>query len=141
WQHFVAATGAMALAQYFINTGISATGLALNTRTGVFRTWHTHYLWTSITYISGGIVAAITANSFERAGFAILIVGTPVISVVYFTYQKYLDKIKASEEQAKQAERERAEAESAGAEAEGARAKQAKSPVEDLNRHIAEQER
>ena len=79
WQYFVAATGAMALAQYFINTGISAAGLALKNRVSIFRTWHTHYLWTSITYISGAIVAAITANSFERAGFAILIVGTPVI--------------------------------------------------------------
>jgi hypothetical protein len=38
WQYFVAATGAMAMAQYFINTGISAAGLALKTRTGVFRT-------------------------------------------------------------------------------------------------------
>jgi len=141
WQYFVAAAGAMALAQYFINTGISATGLALKTRTGIFRTWHTHYLWTSITYISGSVVAAITANSFERAGFAILIVGTPVISIVYFTYHKYLDEIKASAEQAEQAERERAEAESARAEAERARAEQAEYHVEELNRHIAEQER
>ena len=141
WQHFVAAVGAMALAQYFINTGISAAGLALKTREGIFRTWHTHYLWTSITYISGSIVAAITANSFERAGFAILIVGTPVISIVYFTYHKYLDEIKASAEQAEQAERERAEAESARAEAERSRAEQAELHVEELNRHIAEQER
>jgi len=113
----------------------------LKNRASIFRTWHTHYLWTSITYISGGIVAAITANSFERAGFGILIVGTPVISIVYFTYHKYLDEIKASAEQAEQAERERAEAEGARAESERARAEQAERHVEELNRHIAEQER
>lgn len=141
WQTFIPAVGAMALAQYFINTGISAVGLALKTSGSVFRTWQSHYLWTSITYISGGAVAAITSNSFEKAGLAILIVGTPVISIVYFTYHKYLDEIKASAEQAEQAERERAEAESARAEAERERAEQAERHVEELNRHIAEQER
>ncbi|HEY8203801.1 MAG TPA: EAL domain-containing protein [Pyrinomonadaceae bacterium] len=141
WHVFIPAVGAMALAQYFINTGISAAGLALKTGDSIFRTWQTHYLWTSITYISGGAVAAITSNSFEKAGFAILIVGTPVISIVYFTYHKYLDEIKASAEQAEQAERERAEAEGARAEAERARAEQAEHHVEELNRHIAEQER
>ena len=131
----------MALAQYFINTGISAIGLALKTRDSIYRTWQTHYLWTSITFISGSAVAAITSHAFEKAGLAILIVGTPVISIVYFTYHKYLDEIKASAEQAEQAERERAEAEGARAEAERARAEQAEHHVEELNRHIAEQQR
>ena len=141
WHSFIPAVGAMALAQYFTNTGISAIGLALKTSEPIFRAWQKHYLWTSITYISGGAVAAITSSSFERAGMAILVVGTPVISVVYFTYHKYLDEIKASAEQAEQAERERAEAESARAEAERERAEQAERHVEELNRHIAEQER
>ena len=141
WHTFIPAIGAMALLQYFINTGISAIGLALKTRGPIFRTWHTHYLWTSITYISGAVVAATTSNSFEKAGLAILLVGTPVISIVYFTYHKYLDEIKASAEQAEQAERERAEAESARAEAERARAEQAERHVEELNEHIAEQAR
>jgi diguanylate cyclase (GGDEF)-like protein len=141
WHSFVPAVGAMALAQYFINTGISAVGLALHTRESIFRSWQTHYLRTSITYISGSAVAAITAHTFEKAGLAILIVGTPVISIVYFTYHKYLDEIKASAEQAEQAERERAEAEGARAEAERARAEQAERHVEELSRHIAEQER
>ena len=141
WHHFIPAVGTMALAQYFINTGFSAIGVALKAGGSIFRTWQKHYLWTSITYISGSAVAAITANSFERAGFAILIVATPVISIVYFTYHKYLDEIKASAEQAEQAERERAEAESARAEAERSRAEQAERHVEELNRHIAEQER
>ena len=141
WQMFLPAVGAMALLQYFINTGISAIGLALKTRGRIFHTWHTHYLWTSITYISGAVVAATTANSFEKAGLAILLVGTPVISIVYFTYHKYLDEIKASAEQAEHAERERAEAEGARAEAERARAEQAERHVEELNKHIAEQER
>ncbi len=67
--------------------------------------------------------------------------GTPVIFLLYFTYQKYLNEIKATSAQAEQAERERAEAERARAEAERERAEQAERHVEELSRHIAEQER
>ena len=71
----------------------------------------------------------------------ILAVGAPVIFILYFTYQKYLNEIKATSAQAEQAERERAEAERARAEAERERAEQAERHVEELSRHIAEQER
>jgi diguanylate cyclase (GGDEF)-like protein len=138
---FIAAIGTMALVQYFSNTGLSAVGLALKASQPIWRTWQKHYLWTSFTYLVGAAVAAISSNSFEKAGLTILLVGTPVIFVVYFTYHKYLDEIKATSAQAEQAERDRAEAEKARAEAERERAEQAERHVEELSRHIAEQER
>ena len=67
--------------------------------------------------------------------------GAPIVIIVYFTYHKYLNEIKATAALAEQAERERAEAERARAEAERERAEQAERHVEELNRHIAEQER
>jgi diguanylate cyclase (GGDEF)-like protein len=138
---FIAAIATMALVQYFSNSGICAIGLALKKGESIWRTWQTHYMWTSITYLVGGAVAAAVSTSVEKVGFAILLVGAPVISIVYFTYHKYLDEIKATSAQAEQAERERAEAEKARAEAERERAEQAERHVEELNRHIAEQER
>ncbi len=139
--HFAAAVGTMALIQYFSNTGISAIGLACKQAESVWRTWQTHYLWTSITYLSGALLAAVTANSIERIGLTIILVGVPIIGIVYFTYHKYLNEIKTAAALAEQAERERAEAERARAEAERERAEQAERHVEELNRHIAEQER
>jgi diguanylate cyclase (GGDEF)-like protein len=138
---FLAAVGTMVLVQYFSNSGICAIGLALKTDKSIWRTWQTHYMWTSITYLVGGAVAAVTSTSVEKVGLAILLVGAPIISIVYFTYHKYLYEIKATSAQAEQAERERAEAEKARAEAERERAEQAERHVEELNRHIAEQER
>ena len=130
----VAALGTMALVQYFANTGFSAIGLAFKEAQSVWRTWNQHYLWLSITYIVGAAVAGAIANVVERAGISVLFVATPIILIVYFTYQKYLDEIRATSAQAEQAERERAEAERT-------RAEQAERHVEELNRHIAEQER
>src|SRR5258708_38164463 len=120
---------------------ISAIGLACKTGEPIWRTWQAHYLGTSITYIAGAPVAAGSANSFQKAGLTILMIGTPVIFIVYFTYHKYLNEIKATSALAEQAEHDRAEAERARAEAERKRAEQAERHVEELNRHIAEQER
>jgi diguanylate cyclase (GGDEF)-like protein len=138
---FVGAIATMALVQYFSNTTISAIIIALKQNQTVWRAWHEHYLWTSLTYLVGAVVAAVGYNSVEKAGLTVLLVGAPVMILVYFTYHKYLDEIKTSSAQAEQAERERAEAESARAEAERERAEQAERHVDELNRHLAEQER
>src|SRR5436309_4647325 len=138
---FVAALVTMGLLQYFTNSGICALGLAFNTVTPFWRTWHQHYLWTSITYLVGASIAAISLNSVEKTGLTVVVVCVPAIFIVYFTYHKYLEEIKAAAAQAEQAERDRAEAERARAEAERERAEQAERHVEELNRHIAEQER
>src|SRR3989440_1191645 len=139
--HFGVAVGMMALVQYFSNSGICAIGLAIKKGESIWRTWQTHYLWTSITYLAGAGLAAVASNSIDKIGLAILFVGAPIILIVYFTYNKYLNEIKATAALAEQAERERAEAERARAEAERERAEQAERHVEELNRHIAEQER
>lgn len=138
---FIGAAGTMALVQYFANTGVSAIGLACKEGKSVWSTWQSHYLWTSITYLSGAALAAFASNSIDRIGLTILFVGAPIVIIVYFTYHKYLNEIKASAALAEQAEHDRAEAERARAEAEKERAEQAERHVEELNRHIAEQER
>jgi diguanylate cyclase (GGDEF)-like protein len=139
--YFICAVGTIALVQYFSNSGICAIGLAIKKGESVWWTWQTHYLWTSITYLSGAALAAIASNSIDRIGLSVVFIGAPIIVIVYFTYHKYLNEIKASAALAEQAERERAEAERARAEAERERAEQAERHVEELNRYIAEQER
>jgi diguanylate cyclase (GGDEF)-like protein len=135
------AVGTMALVQYFSNSGICAVGLAIKQGDTIWRTWQTHYLWTSGTYLAGAALAAVTSDSIDHVGLSLLVVGAPILFIVYFTYHKYLNEIKATAAMAEQAERERAEAERARAEAERERAEQAERHVEELNRHIAEQER
>jgi len=124
---FITAVATMALVQYFSSTGFTAMGLACKMGQRFWPTWQTHYLWTSITYLVGAAVAAVSSNSVERAGLTILMVGGPVIAILYFTYNKYLDEIKTTAALAEQAERKRAE--------------QAEQHVEELNCHIAEQKR
>ncbi len=139
--HFIGAMGAMALAQYFANTGLSAVCLAIKNGESIWRTWQSHYLWTSLTYLMGAAIAAFSSILIERVGLSVLMIGVPIIGIIYFTYNKYLNEIRASAALAEQAEHDRAEAERARAEAERERAELAERHVEELNRYIAEQQR
>jgi diguanylate cyclase (GGDEF)-like protein len=139
--HFVGAVGIMAMVQYFSNSGICAIGLAIKEDQPIWRTWQSHYLWTSVTYLAGAALAAVASNSIDRIGISIVLVVAPIIAIIYYTYNKYLSEIKTAAALAEKAEHDRAEAERARAEAERARAEQAERHVEELNRYIAEQER
>ncbi|HKZ01655.1 MAG TPA: EAL domain-containing protein, partial [Pyrinomonadaceae bacterium] len=125
---------AMALIQYLANTGIVAIGLACKSNQPLWQTWHTHYLWSSITYIAGAAASGTIIYFVDTWGFYAVIAAIPVISIVYYTYYKYLGDLRVTSAQAESAEHGRAEAERT-------RAEQAERHIEELSRHIAEQDR
>src|ERR1041385_7814326 len=77
------------------------------------------FLWTSLTYLAGASAAGIIARFIGNIGFLALSATIPIIAIVYFTYWTYMKNVESSAAQAEQARRH----------------------VEELNRHIAEQER
>jgi diguanylate cyclase (GGDEF)-like protein/PAS domain S-box-containing protein len=95
----------MALSQYIFNSGIVAVGCALRANAPIWQTWRQNYLWTSITYFAGASAAGLITKLISVFGFQAFIATTPIIAIVYFTYQTYLKNIEASMEQADQAER------------------------------------
>ncbi len=138
---YVMALCVMALIQYFVNTMLVALGMALKYDQSFWQMWSRNYLWSSLTYFAGAGVAGLIASSVGMVGIYGFLLALPVVGILYFTYHKYLDDIRATAAQAERAERDRAEAEHARAEAESERAEQAERHVEELSRHIAEQER
>ena len=123
----VIAVFVMALTQYVSNTGLVGIGLALKAGTRFWSTWKKHYLWTSITYFTGAVAAGVIFRSFNTVGLYALVATIPTISILYVTYHKYLEDIRSTAAVAEKAERERAE--------------QAERHVDELSRHIADQER
>ncbi len=116
---FVDALWVMAFVQYVSNSGIVAIAAALKNNRSIWQTWRKYYLWTSITYFVGAIVAGVIAKLFGEVGFYATIVTTPIIAILFFTYQTYLKNVESVATQAEQAQRH----------------------VEELNHYIAEQER
>jgi diguanylate cyclase (GGDEF)-like protein len=121
------ALSVMALTQYFTNTGLVALGMSFKYNQAFWEMWSRNYLWSSITYFAGAGAAGLIASSVGMIGVYAILVSIPMVSILYFTYYKYLEDIRATAAQAEQAERERAE--------------EAEHHVEELNKHLAEQER
>ncbi|HEY3103780.1 MAG TPA: ATP-binding protein [Pyrinomonadaceae bacterium] len=115
----VAAVCVMALVQYISNSGLVATYTALKTNKPLYRTWRNSYLWTSMSYFAGASVASVAVRmANDLSGYAVMMI-TPIVAIIYFTYKTYLRNVQTSME----------------------KAEQAKQHVEELSRYIEEQER
>ncbi len=102
---FVVAVCVMALAQYVFNSGLVSVLAAYKIDRPFWHTWRNYYLWTSITYFAGASAAAIIAKLINSVGFYAVVVTTPIIAIIFFTYEAYRESLEASARQAEQAER------------------------------------
>jgi len=109
----------MAIVQYLSNSILVAVSAALKAETSIWLTWRKNFLWTSITYFAGASAAAMIAQFIGSVGFFAFIATIPIIATVYFTYWTYMKNVEVAASQAEQARQH----------------------VQELNRHIAEQER
>src|SRR5260370_7968696 len=109
----------MAVVQYLGNSILVATSTALKADQPIWLTWRNNFLWTSLTYLAGASAAGIVARFIANVGFFAFSPTIPTIPIIYFTYWTYMKNVEGAAAQAEQARRH----------------------VEELNRHIAEQER
>ncbi len=116
---FLLALSVMGLTQYAVNSGLVATAVALRAGDPIWSTWHKKFLWTSITYFAGAFAAGIIANLTDSLGLFAFLATAPIIAIIYFTYRTYLKNVEAAATQAELAQNH----------------------IEQLNQHIAEQQR
>jgi diguanylate cyclase (GGDEF)-like protein/PAS domain S-box-containing protein len=109
----------MAIVQYLANSILVAVKAAFTTDEPIWKSWSRNFLWTSITYFAGASAAGIIARFIDHIGFFAFSATIPIIAIVYSTYWTYMKNVEAA----------------------AAQAEQARQHVEELNRHIAEQER
>ncbi|HEX8774516.1 MAG TPA: ATP-binding protein, partial [Pyrinomonadaceae bacterium] len=106
---FITALGVMAFVQYISNSGCVAVAASLQNNRPIWQTWMKNYLWTSITYFAGASAAGLIAKLSGTVGLYALIVTTPIVAIVFFTYRTYLKNVESAAAQAAQAERHVAE--------------------------------
>src|ERR1051325_2089609 len=109
----------MAVVQYLGNSILVAAHSAFKNEEPIWQSWRKDFLWTSLTYLAGASAAGIIARFIGNVGFFAFSATIPIIAIVYFTYWTYMKNVESAAAQAEQARRH----------------------VEELNRHIAEQER
>ncbi len=117
--NYLALLCTMAVVQYLGNSLLIAASSALKSAEPIWQSWRKNFLWTSITYVAGACAAGIIARFIGHIGFFAFSATIPIIAILYFTYWTYMKNVESSAAQAEQARRH----------------------VEELNRHISEQER
>ena len=117
--NYLSALCVMAVVQYLGNSVLVATSAALKNDEPVWSTWRKKFLWTSLTYFAGASAAGLIARFIGNVGFFAFSATIPIIAIVYFTYWTYMKNVESASVQAEQARKH----------------------VEELNRHIAEQQR
>jgi diguanylate cyclase (GGDEF)-like protein/PAS domain S-box-containing protein len=117
--NYLIALCVMAVVQYLGNSVLVATSAALKDGEPLWLTWRKNFLWTSLTYFGGASAAGIIARFIGNVGFFAFSATIPIIAIVYFTYLTYMKNFESA----------------------AAQAEQARQHVEELNRHIAEQQR
>ena len=94
---------ALALVQYATNSILAAVREALRDSKPVWRTWRESYLWISVTTVAAASAAMIAARLIHATGIYSVILILPIVAVVVFAYQTYLQNVEAAEAQAEQA--------------------------------------
>lgn len=99
----------MAMLQYFFNSGLVSTGMALRFGTPIWDTWKKYYLWTLIPYLVGACTAVITVKLIHEIGFYGFLIVAPVLVILYYIYTMYLKDIETSSRNAEAAAQNAAE--------------------------------
>ena len=124
---FVKVLLVMVVTQFAIGSILVSIFTSIKTEKNIWKVWNEHYLNTLVMYIGGTFLAGFGIIAANRFDMFMLVVALAIFSVVYVTYRRYVDDIKATAVKAEQAERMRAE--------------QAEGHIKELQHHIAEQDR
>ncbi len=120
----------MAVAQFLCNSIGVSTYQALRAEKPfqtMWKLWFDYCTNALIMFIAAALIAGLAVKARHQFDMFLILLAAAVSGVVYFTYRRYVNDVKTTSARAEQAER--------------ARAEQAERHIEELQHHIAEQDR
>ena len=121
------ATGVILFLYNSVSVSIWFALKAENAAKAFWETWYNYCVNALVIYVAAALLAGLAIKSQSQFSTPLILLAIVVFAVVYFTYRRYVDDVKETSAKAEQAERERAE--------------EAEKHVEELEHHIAEQDR
>jgi len=118
---------AMALCQFLVNSICVSIFLSIRSEKSLWEVWNEYCLNALVIYAAGAGFAGVSVKALHSIDMVLFAVVIGFASLLFMTYRRYVDDVKQTAAKAEQAERERAE--------------QAEKHVEELQHHIAEQEK
>lgn len=124
---FVSMLAIITLTQFVVNSFCVSAFISIRSGTPFWKVWHEYCLNALVMYISGGVMAGFGAKALEQIDGVLFVAVIGFFGLVYFTYRRYIDDIKATAAKAEEAERQRAE--------------QAESHVKELEHYVVQLEK
>jgi diguanylate cyclase (GGDEF)-like protein/putative nucleotidyltransferase with HDIG domain len=79
---------------YFLgNTALIATAIGLSIKQRIVRVWHDNFLWSAPSYFVGALAAAAAAWVMQRGGYAMAVLTSMPVYLLYRTYKVYLGRV------------------------------------------------
>ncbi len=98
----VSAAGMLALIHFVLNSTMMRVADALNNKPSVIDTWKRSLLWTSVSVLTGAVSACLIVKLITVVSFYAFIISVPILTVTYFSYKVYLDRVETSNRHAEQ---------------------------------------
>jgi hypothetical protein len=88
----LAAVAASALAYFLVNTGLTASVIALSERQSLFAVWRTNYSWMPLNFLATAAQGAALALASQALGVFGLVVFTLPLGVAWYSFKLYMAK-------------------------------------------------
>ena len=96
------AAGMLALIHFALNSTMTGFAEALSATRSIIDTWKKSLLWTSVSVMTGAVSACLIVKLITVVSFYGFIISVPILTVTYFSYKVYLDRVETSNRHAEQ---------------------------------------
>ena len=98
----IVAAAILALVHLVLSTGAMSVTSAQETPRPLIEKWKESFIWASISALAGAACACLIVKLITVISFYAFIISVPVITITYFTYKVYLDRVETSNRHAEQ---------------------------------------
>ena len=98
----IMAAGMLSALYYVLNTGIAAALVGVRRSNVAAVSSRESFLWNSLTHVASAAAACLIVRLIDLISFYAFIITVPIVTIIYFTYRVYLDKVEASNRHAEQ---------------------------------------
>jgi diguanylate cyclase (GGDEF)-like protein/putative nucleotidyltransferase with HDIG domain len=92
----------LAVLYYLLNAGIAGAFRRFRSEVVVAADSRDSFLWTSLTHLGSATAACLIVRLIDLISFYSFIITVPILTIIYFTYKVYVDKVEASNRHAEQ---------------------------------------
>jgi diguanylate cyclase (GGDEF)-like protein/putative nucleotidyltransferase with HDIG domain len=82
-----------ATAYFLANTALIATAIGLSIKQRILKVWNENFLWSAPSYFVGALAAAAAAWVMQRGGYAMAVLTSMPVYLLYRTYKVYLGRV------------------------------------------------